>query len=50
MEATDIAKRLGQIEACQDILRLLAVAPNPDVFVKLLLEYAENVDKQETKK
>ena len=42
------ALALGKLQATQDILRLLAAAPNPDVFVKLLLEYAENVDKETT--
>lgn len=42
------AVALGKLTATQDILRLLAIAPNHDVFIKLLLEYAETVDKETT--
>ena len=49
-DTTSPALALGKLTATQDILRLLAMAPNQDVFIKLLLEYAESVDKQETGK
>ena len=47
-DTTAPALALGKLQATQDILRLLASAPSQDVFIKLLLEYAENVDKETT--